>query len=774
MTVVTNPPSERPTPLGTPAPNRRDADGGTNPLKQRRVPVSRQRNHPVRAPRRDRARELVRSGHDVALWWRLAALVIIVGALLIPRWLEVDRLVTPDEPIWLARSANFYQALSSGDLQYTYQFAHPGVPVMWLGAVAFRVVAPDYPALAGEQISQRQNRVAGVLEEQGRDPLEIMVAARKALILAATLIGAVAYWIALRLYGFWEITLGFLLLALEPFSIGLTRLLHVDGLASMFMLLAVIAGLSYLYRGSRRRDLAVSAIAAGLAVLTRSQMGFLAVWFSVMAVTAAFGWPPRWLGADRFRTQIVRPVLFWGLGSLATVILFWPALWVDPIGALGGVLDFVETAALEGHERAIYFVGFVYEGDPGWRFYPTSFLWRATPATVVGLAAAGFVLIRARKWRIPRPQIGIILGLALAATGYLLLMSVAAKKFDRYILPIFPILALVAGWGIIHCVRRIARLLPGPRWAALAVSAGLALTIQLSGVTASAPYYLSYFNPMLGGAKSAPSAMMVGWGEGMDQVAAYVNGLPNSEELVVATEAWRSPMSYFLDGKAQFASYVGDGPGLYRWANSDFYLLYITPLHRRGVPEIYLAELEQKEPVLTVTLNGLDYAWLYDIRDDPVPFYQEVAPSGMIDWIGAGRMVAAGRTSEIGDTLGSVITETLYFDSLDSGVIDGDRELRLEIVLRDPEGIVIDRDDGPFALETPGRHGLWKIERTVTIPHDADPGAYRVRMRLYDGSTGESLTGFNYQLGVLLGDTVGIDTFRVWETEIQADAIGNE
>src|SRR5262245_42514254 len=63
------------------------------------------------------------------------ASVALLALILAPRLNELDALVTPDEPLWIGRSANFYEALSSGHLADTYQFVHPGVPVMWLGAL---------------------------------------------------------------------------------------------------------------------------------------------------------------------------------------------------------------------------------------------------------------------------------------------------------------------------------------------------------------------------------------------------------------------------------------------------------------------------------------------------------------------------------------------------------------------------------------------------------------------------------------------------------------
>ena len=66
----------------------------------------------------------------------IVALLGLAALIWLPRGLELDRAVTTDESIWLARSGNFYQALANGDLDETFQYAHPGVTTMWAGAVA--------------------------------------------------------------------------------------------------------------------------------------------------------------------------------------------------------------------------------------------------------------------------------------------------------------------------------------------------------------------------------------------------------------------------------------------------------------------------------------------------------------------------------------------------------------------------------------------------------------------------------------------------------------
>ena len=85
------------------------------------------------------------------IFYCLAAAFIIL-ALWIPRSRSLDGDATIDEARWLLRSANFYQALASGDLRSTFQREHPGVTITWAGAAGFLWRYPEYAAEAGRQL----------------------------------------------------------------------------------------------------------------------------------------------------------------------------------------------------------------------------------------------------------------------------------------------------------------------------------------------------------------------------------------------------------------------------------------------------------------------------------------------------------------------------------------------------------------------------------------------------------------------------------------------
>ena len=733
------------------------ADHPTDPVRRAR------RAQPVSAPQRDIRRRAAQPGSQSALWLRLLALALVTIAFVLPRWEELDRMVTPDEPIWLARSANFYEALSSRDWPSTYQYAHPGVPVMWAGAIGYFLAARDYPADVGTQITQRQNYIASVLEQYGYDPLDVLVATRQVLVVFAAIAFAIAFWYALRLLGLPEVLLGFLLIALEPYGIGLGKLLHVDALAAVFFLLAMVTMLVFIHRGRRKRDLLVCGIASALAILTRAQTAVLIPIFGLLLLIALSNGKLRRHSWTELKDRLVWPMVVWGAAMLATAAILWPALSTAPRTIFNGMFSFAETAAIEGHEKVIYFDGELFTGDPGYRFYPVAFLWRATPATLAGLILAIALVCFGRRWALGRAQRQIVLGLLVGAGSYTLLMTLAAKKFDRYLMPALPLVALAAGWGILQAARLLGRRLPGPASAYPLLAGILAVGIQLSGVAQTAPYYLSYYSPLMGSTAEAPASMMVGWGEGFDQVADYLNAQPDAGKIVVSTEAWRTPLGYFLDGDARFAAFVDDPGGLFRWASSDYYLLYVTPLTRNGVWPDLLKLIQQKTPVLTVTLNGLDYARLYDIRDDPIPAYLENGDTGMIDITGAARLVASGRNKEDSIVRGATIRETLYFDRLDPE-LDGSVGIRMRVV--DAQGDVVWHSEGPLQLQPPIRHGLWWVDQPIQIPPATLPGSHRVEMQLYDLATGTPLPAFSNGLGERMGAWLTVDTFYIYETNL--------
>ena len=114
---------------------------------------------------------------------RIGRTPIIVLALFAAAWLPrvvaLDAFVTIDERKWLARSANFYQAISVGELANTFQREHPGVTVMWLGTLGILSEYPDYASETPGQFAwAREEFEPWLAENTTHNPLDLLAAAR--------------------------------------------------------------------------------------------------------------------------------------------------------------------------------------------------------------------------------------------------------------------------------------------------------------------------------------------------------------------------------------------------------------------------------------------------------------------------------------------------------------------------------------------------------------------------------------------------------------------
>ena len=69
----------------------------------------------------------------------------------------------------------------------------------------------------------------------------------------------------------------------------------------------------------------------------------------------------------------------------------------------------------------------------------------------------------------------------------------------------------------------------GSRPAALIVGAVLAVLLAVHGLQAfrAFPYYALAFNPLAGGSRMAPYVLMIGWGEGLNEVGKWLARVPS-------------------------------------------------------------------------------------------------------------------------------------------------------------------------------------------------------------------------------------------------------
>jgi len=556
---------------------------------------------------------------------------------------ELDRFVTPDELKWVCRSTNFYRGLPSGQLQETMQTGHPGVLTMWLGT-PFAGHDPTDPKWEITREISLADLIAENPPGTAAELASLLFRARRGVALVTALAIGLAVMLLWKLTDLETAGLAGLLLAVDPFYLAHSRLLHLDALTTSLLLLSILALLLALER-EKRWLLAVSGVLGALAALNKSPALFIGPFAGLLILGYAVWRRNSW-------RDLLVTALVWGLPLLATYAAVWPVMWVDPLSAIELVLSTAFGYASAPHTNSNYFLGSP-RPDPGPLFYPVALVFRLTPwATLGAILAVPWLWARERRGRLLRL-------LALFVVGFGLFMTLGQKKFDRYLLPVFPFCDVIAALGLVGGGRWLLRRLEH-EWLERWLARGLALvTLCLAAwlVWPHRPYYLTYYNPLLGGGQAAVETLLVGWGEGLDEAARYLDGLPDAETSVMSARS--------LPGSASFYRGIAVDEEHYDAATTDYVITYLNEVQRRLGPETLARYYDVAEPLHVVRMQGIDYAWVYENRTHE-PVAEAIAMQADV----AGDAIVVSRPSRF---------EEMYDGPLDVLVIDPEasREQRL-------------------------------------------------------------------------------------------------
>ena len=369
---------------------------------------------------------------------RLPVWVIVLllsGLALLPRVSGLNDFYTTDEAyFWQARVDRFSDALSMGDWAATNQTGHPGVTTMWLGSF-------------GQRFAEMRGVPAAT---QGGGAL-FLAYLRTPLALVNGLAVGLGYVLLRRLLPPRTALLAALLWATSPFLIAHSRLLHLDALLTSFTTLSLLSLCVATAPGSQRLlPLVVAGGCGGLALLTKAPALLLLPVTGLLLFIAG-------VRGKALTRQVVLAALgrasvrfaLWLAIAAMTFVALWPAMWVQPVASLGAVVAEVFSNGTQPHNAGNFFLGQPV-ADPGWAFYLAVIAWRGEAVTLVGLAAllisTGAALRRSAAASVAQEQ-WVTAALTLFAVLFTLALTLLAKKFDRYLLPIWPVLQILGAVG---------------------------------------------------------------------------------------------------------------------------------------------------------------------------------------------------------------------------------------------------------------------------------------------------------------------------------------
>lgn len=702
------------------------------------------------------------AGINVSVRW--LQIILLVGLFLVallPRVFGLDAFLTADEDDQIMFAHLFLKSALQGDWAGALVLGYPGVPTLILGGlgVGLRYVAHYQgwlPLSWVEADLMTTIDQATVHFGTFEYPLDFILWVRFPMAVLAALSIVGIFLLMRELVDQHVAILATLVIAFNPFILAHSRVIHVDAPLSYFMFLSFLAFMLYLDRGVWHW-LLLSGLFGGLAGLSKTPAALL----GPILLTAGLLYAllprhetPRWMLWRRLFVAL----LGWGLIALAAFSALWPAMWSEPTKIIDFLIQNVQSVNSMAHPTTGVFWG-DYQTDQSPLYYVIVFPYHLTVLSTIGLVA-GLGLIAAgviMRWRGLQTWASEQLPLVLSLVAYIVVfigpVSLISRRGDRYILPVYFASGLLAAlalyWLAMFLRKALSRINLTPT---RLVGAGI--LIQIFFVLLYHPYYLAYFNPVAAHYAPAPARINIGWGEGLDQAARYLNQITGPEKPQVA--AWYSN---------QFAPYYhGRTTDLSDQSSAlteDYTVFYINQV-QRGFPSAEILDYYwQRDPIHVVTLGGIEYAWIYE-----GPVISQELPEPHLYRFSVDRLLGGG-AHLIGidvpqDTMpvdafstppdnnqalsiahnGQAITGipvTLYWETI--AKIHGEHNIYIALV--DDAGHVWGQVDRMILA------GMWRPDRWHTgytlrdeykLPVDAGtpPGTYHLEVGMYDFVTGQS------------------------------------
>ncbi len=268
------------------------------------------------------------------------------------------------------------------------------------------------------------------------DPSWVILPGRVAMVCFGVLCIWLTYRLGRELFGRRVGVTAALLMAINPLHIAFSQIIRSDIMATCFMLLCLLAAL----RAGRAADKAGK----------KRAMRFAALWLALAIITK---WPVAlsglavagciFFGVHNGRETMassLRRLAVFGLLTIALVVLLSPYLVLDyPV--------LIRNLQGEAQPHHLGATGGTVLQNLWW--YASGPLWRSFGPAGCALLAAGAVLIR-RQYE----ALALMLPLVLAFTAVTVMQALV---WERWMLPLLPLFAVVAAYGAVELLGRVNR-----------------------------------------------------------------------------------------------------------------------------------------------------------------------------------------------------------------------------------------------------------------------------------------------------------------------------
>lgn len=451
---------------------------------------------------------------------RLEIIVFLISLIIrIPR-LGTD-FFNNDVWAWKLRAYKFGEAFFSFNFADTLVTYHPGVPLTWLVVLGIKLFTLADMFYYKGQLSQFDLVLA------------LHTYQKFVVVIFISILLTILFNLSKKIFNSKIALLGIAFLLSEPYYLFLSREVHNDALLSLFIGLSLLSYfLSFRFKDQyknkflkifKNKYIIYSGIWAALALLTKSAALFLVPFYIIWSLIEYFLNKK----SKAFTSYIGLIVI-----TVLTFVLVWPAMWVVPLKALSWYFELgvEKTAIIEGHSHIWFGVETI---DPGFWFYPIVLIGRFSPFVVLIIVSGLLLALLKDKvlYKIFKSVIDIIKRKEISSKftddnlfmifswgffiGFFIMLTIAGKKLDRYVLPmIFPVLLSSLYYIIKYFHKNLVILI-----------FSISMIVNIGTCIILHPNYNAYYSPLIGGMDAGKNILEPKWPVGCDIIAAKFNAM---------------------------------------------------------------------------------------------------------------------------------------------------------------------------------------------------------------------------------------------------------
>lgn len=514
-------------------------------------------------------------------------LLLMIGAIFLPRLIVPDDFFIQDEQPWIDRSQTYANALFAGDFTGAVQYPlsnHPAIPLLTTIGPVMNFYG-SYHALEGTYGDWPLD-----------DKREAAVWARYAWGIVCSIALLLLYRTVSHLSLFatqkWAAGLAVVLLGLEPWILGISRSVSVDVLMAIGVVgMLTSAAIAY----EKRSEVWIIISGAWLALAFASKSPALITAPIAMILASSF---LLW----NWKTALQRCVL-WLASALGTISIIWPPFLLHPIDR---IMDVFARAELHSTVQEIYYW-------PG--FHPPLFLF-----TLSAFATVGCVLYLWNRFQDGRMKGWSILGLDIVLLAGIFHGLVLLYLHGDHARKNLPVLAVLGFIGIVGWVWTLQRhnVSKGITIAALLVLQGIFMWPYF-------PHVISSSNVLFPSA--AGNRLLVDVGNGSRLAAEYINAHDNNEVYAVPMDSLIVP---YLDGDMRDS--IRSMPSEGKLENIDHTVTKIIvpaslPARVSFDPDAkeLVKELQNRTPEAVLSVRDVPMFYIYTLKAIEYTSYHETS-----------------------------------------------------------------------------------------------------------------------------------------------------